>query len=471
MALEVPPHRYRFGPEPLQAIADIEDEGGWALIAHADHAWQAWHGGWAGTEGVEVINMAAAWSRQAGLARLSTVATSFVDADAAALRLLRYRWPTLAAWDARVALRRDNEVVPIPRVAIAGADAHGPFVGPVPSYADVFGALSTLVWIDRSPRQARDDGDARRAQRELMQALRRRRAAVETAALGDARAFSFVAESSRRHAVMGEVADFEDGPWRLRVDFETGADTEIVLLRDGVAVEVGAGPVLEKPVDEPGTYRVEAYRVDAASREESGPPWLVSNPIYLWPAPARAAARVHRVPPLPAPPISRDLLAVAEFEANERGVAANAVETADRVSWSFAMQPRSDEDAFAALAWRRSEPMDWSGADGMVVDLRAADTVRINLEVRTLAVDGAQQSWTHSLRAAPQRRAVAIPWSRFRAPWSAALSEEENIDPRRPAAADMERVEGVFLIVTPLLLQEGSEARVELHELGLYGER
>ncbi len=46
LALQIPRHRYRFGPTGRQALADIDDEGGWALVAHPDHSRQAWVGGW-----------------------------------------------------------------------------------------------------------------------------------------------------------------------------------------------------------------------------------------------------------------------------------------------------------------------------------------------------------------------------------------------------------------------------------------
>jgi hypothetical protein len=49
------------------------------------------------------------------------------------------------------------------------------------------------------------------------------------------------------------------------------------LLRDGVELASAAGTALEHEVDEPGVYRVEAYR-HAKGRERT---WIVSNPVYL----------------------------------------------------------------------------------------------------------------------------------------------------------------------------------------------
>jgi hypothetical protein len=471
LALQVGPHRYRFGPAARQAIDDIHDEGGWALVAHGDHAWQAWRGGWGGTEGLEVINLAAAWSRQTALSGAVTVGTSFIDSDHAALKLLRGPWPMLRLWDSLIEVGSEPAPVPRRRVAIGAADAHGPVVGPVPGYAETLAAVSNLVWLEQSPGQARASGTAASVVEEnLMEALRGGRAAVETTALGDARSFRFIAESPQGIARMGEFAAWERGPWRVRVDFETSAEARIILLHDGEQVAQANAPLLEADAEAPGTYRAEVYRTDVADREAGGPPWMVSNPIYLWPAAARTASLIRRVPPLPAPPMSRDLLAEAEFVANDMGVPRNGVERGDEMAtWSFALDPDSAVDAFAGMVWRLDEPMDWSGADGVVVDLRAAAPLRINLEVRAYTADGTSESWVFSLKAGPGSEATAVPWIRFRPPWSSDLSDAENAGPRRPTGLDMRRVHGVFLVVTPLLLREGSAAEVQLRALGLYG--
>lgn len=471
LAFQVGPHRYRFGPAARQAIADIDDEGGWALVAHGDHAWQAWRGGWGGTEGLEVINLAAAWSRQTAFSGAVMVGTSFIDSDHAALKLLRHPWLMLRLWDSLIALSPEPVMVPRRRVAIGAADAHGPVVGQFPGYAETLAVVSTLVWLDQSPRQARAAGTAAPViEEKLMEALRGGRAAVETTTLGDARNFRFIAESSSGIARMGEFAAWERGPWRLRVDFNSSVETEIILLRDGEQIAQGTASVLEDDAETRGTYRVEVYRTDVADREAGGPPWLVSNPIYLWPAEARSGALVRWVPPLPPPPMSRNLLAEGDLEANDRGVSRNAVEPGDEMTtWRFALEPDSIVDAFAAMAWRPQEPMDWSGAAGMVVDLRAAAPLRVNLEVRAYAADGTLESWVFSLKAGPRTEATAIPWARFRTPWGEDLSDVANADPRRPTGLDLRRVHGVFLVVTPSLLQEGSAVEIELWALGLYG--
>jgi hypothetical protein len=467
LALNVGGHRYRFGPTARQALADIDDAGGWALVAHPDHARQAWRGPWGGTAGLEIVNLADAWSRQPALPALMTVAASLIDADFAASRLLSERWPALATWDALSGLRTDGSV-PRRRVAVGSADAHGPLVGSIPGYAETLSAVSTLVWIDTSPEESRG-ADAGRIEAALLAALRAGRASVEVTALGDARSFSFAAASPTDRALMGEFAPWERGPWRLAARIEAPVEAELVLLRDGAPVARGSGTLLEAEADTPGTYRVEVYRPDVATSTETGPPWLVSNSVYVWPAAARAAARIHRAPALPAPPLSRDLLAGAAFDNDHRDVLHNTVARAEGAwSWTFALAPDSNREAFAAMAWRPDPAMDWTDADGIVVDLRAAGPLRVSLEVRSTNDDGITESWAYSLKVDPERAAVAIPWHWFRRPWNEDLSDAENGAAKRPGAEDLGRVEGVFFIVTPAVLAPGSEAELELRALGLY---
>jgi hypothetical protein len=48
---------------------------------------------------------------------------------------------------------------------------------------------------------------------------------------------------------------------------------DLCLLRDGAAVARGHGRELSARVDEPGAYRIEAWRGERV--------WILDNPIYL----------------------------------------------------------------------------------------------------------------------------------------------------------------------------------------------
>ncbi len=382
---------------------------------------------------------------------------------------MRGAWPTLSLWDSLTELSIRPVIVSRPRVVVGAADAHGPLLGPLPSYAYTLGVLSTLVWIDE-PAGRVTRSAAEGVESKLLAALRAGHAAVETTAVGDGRSFVFTARSPSTVARLGELVGWEDGPWTLQVGFESVADTEIVVLRNGRRVAQAAATTINIAVDEPGTYRVEVYRGAATDEGESAFPWIVSNPIYVWPAEARTATRLFRVPPLPVPPSARDLLASAAFEANDREVAFNVVETrGTEVSWSFALNANSEPEAFAAMVWRAEEAMDWSDEDGLIVEIQAEHTMRASLQLQTIAADGSSETWAYSVKAGTDTQAVAIPWSRFRLSSFEDLSSDAAAETRHPSAADMGRVEGVFLMVTPLLLAPGSSATLSLRALALYG--
>ena len=471
LALQVPSHRYRFGPTVRQALADIDDEGGWALVAHPDHSRQAWVGGWGGTQGLEVVSLSSAWSRTTALLGAATIASAVVNRDYAATRLLRGGWPALSLWDSLTELSTRPVIVSRPRVAVGAADAHGPLLGPLPSYTTTLGVLSTLVWIDE-PAGGPIRSRAESVESKLLAALHAGYAAVEITAFGDGRSFVFTARSPSTVAKPGELVGWEDGPWTMNVGFESVADTEIVVLRNGRRIAQVAATSIDIELDEPGTYRVEVYRGAAMDDGESALPWIVSNPIYVWPAEARTAARLFRAPLPPVPPPARNLLARAGFVANDRGVAFNIVEPrGTEVSWSFSLYADSDPEAFAAMVWRPGEAMDWSVEDGLIVEIRAEHPMRADLELQTLAADGSVESWVYSVKAGPDKEAVAIPWSGFRRSGPEGLSSGVMAEAGHPSAADMRRVESVAFLVTPLLLAQGSSATLSLRALALYGSR
>ena len=477
LAMEVPPHRYRFGPTARQALDDIHSEGGWALVSHPDHERQPWTGGWGGSVGIEVANMAAAWSRIGVLTGALAAVTFLVDSDRAAADTLGGGWPALRLWDSLVRLQTNPTVISRPRIAIGAADAHGPIVGslPAPAYADTLAVLTTLVWIDEPPGGPRSAVSAARVQAGLLEALRSGRAAVEATALGDGRAFSFNAVSTATgdRARMGDLAAWEQGEWIMRADFDSAGPFRMTLLRDGEVIATSEDGTIEAAAARPGTYRVEVYRTDiGSSAGGEAMPWIVGNPIYLWPAPARAASRILRTPPLPPPPLSASLLEASNFEANHIGVANNTVAVSDEgVSWSFALQTPSAREAFAAMAWRPEEPMDWSATSGVVIHLESERPLRARLEFRTPAADGSLQSWVHSVRAEPAALPVAVAWDSFRPPWSEDEPDVRSADARHPGIDDLRSVHGVFLVVTPVMLAPGSEVNATLRTLGLYGRR
>jgi hypothetical protein len=119
-------------------------------------------------------------------------------------------------------------------------------------------------------------GDLERDRASVFGALRAGRAYIAVDSIAPARGFRFWAEGSDgRRAEMG--AETAAGEWVLRARVPRAA--RIRLLREGeVLMETdGERDGLEHWTDDPGVYRVEAYR-QAHGRSRT---WILSNPIYI----------------------------------------------------------------------------------------------------------------------------------------------------------------------------------------------
>jgi hypothetical protein len=167
------------------------------------------------------------------------------------------------AWDE---LARSRRVV-----AIGGLDAHqfgkriGPFVPlRVMSYRRSFRQIRTHVLCDEAPTR-----DLEHDRRQVYDALREGRCYISVDAIAPARGFAFEADD----VPMGAEAPAGRRTLRTR----TPLPARLRLLRDGNEIAAAEGTAIEHETEEPGVYRVEAYR-RARGRERT---WILSNPIYL----------------------------------------------------------------------------------------------------------------------------------------------------------------------------------------------
>jgi hypothetical protein len=160
-------------------------------------------------------------------------------------------------------------------VAIGGLDAHqfGIRVGPVVplrlmSYRRSFRHIRTHVLCEEPP-----TGELEHDREQVFSALRQGRCYIAVDSVAPARGFSFWAEGRGGILPMGAAAPV--GGWTLHARLPRPG--RIRLLRDGQEVTDRQAPVLAHRADEPGVYRVEAYR-EAHGAERT---WVISNPIYL----------------------------------------------------------------------------------------------------------------------------------------------------------------------------------------------
>jgi hypothetical protein len=170
----------------------------------------------------------------------------------------------MRAWDALCRTRRV--------VALGGLDAHqfGKRVGPfvpirVMAYRRSFRFIRTHVLCEEAPTGSLEHD------RELVYgALREGRCYIAVDSLASAKGFRFEADDLPMGA---EARAGERRTLRARVPLPA----RLRLLKDGVELAAGEGETLEREVEEPGVYRVEAFR-RSKGRERT---WILSNPIYL----------------------------------------------------------------------------------------------------------------------------------------------------------------------------------------------
>jgi hypothetical protein len=156
-------------------------------------------------------------------------------------------------------------------VAIGGLDAHqfgrriGPFVPVrVMAYRRSFRFIRTHVLCEEP-----FTGDVDHDREQVYGALRAGRCYIAVDSVAPASGFRFEADGLPMGA---------EGPVGRRVlRAHTPLPARLRLLRDGVELASAEGTALEHEVEEPGVYRVEAYR-QSKGRERT---WILSNPIYL----------------------------------------------------------------------------------------------------------------------------------------------------------------------------------------------
>jgi hypothetical protein len=170
---------------------------------------------------------------------------------------------SVRAWDR---LGRERRVV-----ALGGLDAHqfGKRIGPVVplrvmSYRRSFRFIRTHVLCDEAP-----TGELEHDRDQVYSALRAGRCYIAVHAVAAPRGFAFEADD----VPMGGEAPAGRRTLRAR----TPLPARLRLLRDGAELASAEGMALDHEVEQPGVYRVEAFR-QARGRERT---WIVSNPIYV----------------------------------------------------------------------------------------------------------------------------------------------------------------------------------------------
>jgi hypothetical protein len=460
VGLGIPDPAFRFSGDPADALDDIRELGGHAFAAHplnarSDFLYGAWDlpGPW----GMELLNGDSQWREAGWLALLRTGALYALNSRYALLGSLSPPEAALARWDQLLA-RRDV-------AGIAGADAHSRV--PLsrkrglrfPSYESLFALVRNYVLLEQPL-----SGDFARDSRVVIEALARGRSYLGVDGIAPAPAFSFVAEAGGRRWTMGDTV--VDGLPRLRAGGAMPRGALVRLLKDGRPVIESEGP-LDTFATGTGVYRVEV-RVPGRAL-----PWILTNPIYVFPpAAAEERRRAGEWPAATAPAAAAVLddfegepRFAAEFDAssemNREAVEAGAGVNGSRAArLEFRLGEPGEGRPYTWCALVNRERRDLSGRKGLVFSIKADGVYRSWVQVRDAnpaSEDAGEEWWFASVRTSREWRRVAIPFERLR-----------TLNKKSDGRLDLDRVRGLVFVLDHAAVKPGTRGRIWIDDLGVY---
>ena len=257
---------------PQTLISAVRRLGGLCFLAHpvdpampafgeTDISWVDWDV--TGFTGIELWN---------GFSELKTVAKGKLDAICYAFfpELIPHGplLKTLNIWDDL--LSKGRRVV-----AVGGSDAHAQHMSMGPLHKTIFPYeyhFSTINTHTLTPTPL--TGDLPQDRKMVFDALAAGHCFIGYDLPASTRGFNFSAQSREINGIMGDEITMQ-GAVTLQAKFPSRA--EIKLIKDGKCIKALHGDAFTYTTDEPGVYRVEAYKQYLGKRRG----WIFSNPIYI----------------------------------------------------------------------------------------------------------------------------------------------------------------------------------------------
>jgi hypothetical protein len=250
----------------------VKEEGGFGIIAHPDeirkaipqfpsYPWTAWDA--QGFDGIEIWNQMSEWMEK--LTKINQL--KMIISPRSALFSPTQR--ILGKWDE---LNKERKVV-----GVGGVDAHahpieiGPFKITIFPYKVQFQSIRSHILLDKPLSE-----DFQTARRQIFCALKNCNVFCSHFRWGDAKGFSFFAQSKTGIAKMGDEINLED---KVKFTVQTPRDAGISLFCDGELVKEAVGNRLDYQVKDKGNYRVEAFRKSSRCFAKKG--WIFSNHIRV----------------------------------------------------------------------------------------------------------------------------------------------------------------------------------------------
>jgi hypothetical protein len=280
---------------------------------------------------------------------------------------------------------------------------------------------------------------------QVLDAIRRGRVHAVVTGLAAAAPFEFTASSGRHHAQVGEYLDLE-GTAIVRARLASPPETTLALLKDGqLLYDTREGQLHVDVGSTPGVYRVEARLPN-----QTGVPWLVSNPIYI------GLRETHRaIATRPSRPASagRASVPIAGWRAEVGPGSTSRVEVGVRhdgqpdLTWQYELAS-TEVAPFAAVRF----PLE-DGAvrvfDYVLLSIRANRPMRLWMQLRAPTTG---ERWGTTFYADETLRDVAL-----------AVSALRPLETSANAAPPLDRIDSLLLVADTLNGRPGERGTLHVH--------
>jgi hypothetical protein len=458
LALDMDVAPYPLGGEARDVVEDVRRLGGFGVAAHPDSpkedlSWREWT---APIDAVEIINPDTSWRLRlaaaqwrARLSLLSALFTYPMRPTETIAGLLTDATASLAAWDKLIEHR--------PVVALAGVDAHEKlelrngdpgtlrYALPLPSYENSFRTLSLRVRPDEPWR-----GDALADARVLMRAFRAGHIYTAIDGWAAAPAFEFTATHGGGTAQAGDEIPGR-GPVTLNVRASLPPGYSVTVWQGSHALVTGRRDMsFGVPIGEASGV----YRADVRSDERpNGPPWILSNPIYV----RRAAESPPTVPPsrvASSRPLS-DGRSIAGWSVEHDRTSVAVLEASPRVGGTdlrlrFGLSGGSIVGQFASAVVE--VPAGIANYDRLQFRARAERPMRVSVQMRA-EVAGVGRRWQRSvyIESTEHERAVMF-------------QDMTPVDGTGPSSPPLAEVRSLLFVVDTTNTAPGASGRVWLSD-------
>ncbi len=257
-----------FSRDAQTDICTISGLGGSAVLAHPRRPERPWtRTDYEGFKGIEIVNMNNIFSDLSALELILLVPQACMNESGALTSLIHFEHSAVGLWDTLVATR--------PTSGFFGADAHGPALGPFPSYEALFSIASLhLVSNKISPDSL--------IEQEVRQLLASGSFYIAIDGIARSTYVNFRAErNGKTYGRIGEKYSRTGTNDRLRLNSFAPEGSRVRLVRNGDTFLEFESPEFDIPLVTPGAYRVEI--VIPANHSPYGVDrlWVVTNHIYV----------------------------------------------------------------------------------------------------------------------------------------------------------------------------------------------